>query len=394
MEIEAVTTIEELEGLRGEWERIAPETGEYYKSYDFHSTFLRYHASFLDFVVLCARTNGKLVAVAPFCITKEEYRGRSVRQIGFSGAPYTPVRGGAAEEGWGTDAGREFADYLIDRLNVAWDVFRSWDLVHEDPLTASFLEQMKKRRCYCESFEQASNYVLQLSSFTDTTNYYHSLSRKFRWTIRHGANQMSKDGSYCISLAPNDRAPEALELYNTIRQASWKEPERNEDFWKTFCLHLAETNRLRLFFLSYSPQRETRPQAQEPPFVPVLDHIPPGFQPVATNLYFLSGPTAYYLRTHYREDFAKFSPGAVLACRTLCWLLEKRQPTVDFQRGDEDYKRRFACEVKAILHCYLFLNPQHAVLNNTLRLWQNARSCLRPIKHTLQLHRQKSREAV
>ena len=390
MEIRSAATRDAFLSLKQAWEQCAGEQPSWWKSWDWQNLFLSFHSSSRAPLILTAFERGSLIALLPLCIKNGKYRGRSLRILEVSGIPYSTVRTGL----WQDDqeacaAGTAFAQYVLRQQGELWDAFITWDLDSRDALMAYFLAELRRNGCYQEEIAEAENYRLDLTPFASLSDYYYSLPTSFRRIVRRGTRLLGEAGSFCLVRMPTtiSSAELGMKYCADIRAASWKAPEQSEDFFRHLGNHLARANRLRLFFLCHKAGApDPLAIADKEPFIrEFLDGVPEGFTPIAVNLYIMDGATAFYSRTHYRQDRSQYSAGIVLTWHSLRYMLTiEKVKLIDFQRGGQDYKKKFGGTINTMLYSYCLLNPRLRLLNTSLRLEARIRSLARPAKRHLE----------
>jgi CelD/BcsL family acetyltransferase involved in cellulose biosynthesis len=65
---------------------------------------------------------------------------------------------------------------------------------------------------------------------------------------------------------------------------------------------------------------------------------------VAAHMGFIHNNTLYLYISSYNDAYSDFSPGNMMLAETIKYAIEQKCVEVDFMRGDEDYKQRFACD--------------------------------------------------
>lgn len=143
-----------------------------------------------------------------------------------------------------------------------------------------------------------------------------------REVVRRKGAQLERDGARLSMIGAGSTAAEVetgIANYETVYAASWKETEPFPDFQPTLMRKLAEVGWLRLALLH-------------------LDGLP-----IAAQLWTLAGRTATVLKLAHDQHFDKRSPGTVLTAFAIRTLMNAEAvERLDFGRGDDPYKRRWA----------------------------------------------------
>ena len=108
----------------------------------------------------------------------------------------------------------------------------------------------------------------------------------------------------------------AIEVYERVLDASWKEPEPFPSYASGLIRECAAAGALRLGLM-------------------YLDNTP-----VAAQFWIVAGDKATIYKLHYDEAFKKLSVGTILSAYMMRHVIDvDRVDEVDFGRGDENYKR-------------------------------------------------------
>ena len=204
--------------------------------------------------------------------------------------------------------------------------------------------------------EIGTNIISDVSQFYDSSAYFNSLSKKLRQTIRTGLNRAHKTSNLSISLT--ESSGENMDHYYEVYNNSWKVQEEDSTFHRNLAKYLASQGKLRIFML-YS---DGEPEPDAPPLAwdsaitlkgPVIGSIP-----VAAIFMVAHKGTAYYLKTSYKESFAKLSVGMILFWHAVKYLIDVDNiKIVDHQKGADQYKLKWG-EVHEKRYQCLVANPK------------------------------------
>ena len=70
---------------------------------------------------------------------------------------------------------------------------------------------------------------------------------------------------------------------------------------------------------------------------------------VACHMGFVAGGVLHLYHTTYDAAYGAFSPGNALMVETIQWAADQKMTAVDFMRGDEAYKTRFASQTRCLM---------------------------------------------
>ena len=107
-----------------------------------------------------------------------------------------------------------------------------------------------------------------------------------------------------------------LDLYDTVRDSSWKAPEKDRKFIRDFTTMAASKGWLRLAYLMFDGK------------------------PIAAQKWFICQNYAHIYDVLYAEDYKKYSPGKVLSRMMFEYAIDiDKVECIDYLQGDESYKR-------------------------------------------------------
>ncbi|MCR9105144.1 MAG: GNAT family N-acetyltransferase [Gammaproteobacteria bacterium] len=151
----------------------------------------------------------------------------------------------------------------------------------------------------------------------DWDGYLASRSSRVRNTVSRKTRAFLRDGRGSLALIrPTDALDEAIESYTQIYAKSWKRNEPFTDFIPNLVRLAAEKGWLRLGLAHY-------------------DGLP-----IASQIWLVSGATAYIYKLAYDEDYAQQSPGTVLTAYMMQQVISQDAiRNIDYLSGDDTYKR-------------------------------------------------------
>jgi CelD/BcsL family acetyltransferase involved in cellulose biosynthesis len=381
MDCAVLRTREEFQSLREDWERLSAEADEpeFYLSFDwFHAVLhLAQDAPEQPYLVT-VRSDGGLVAVLPGCLATRRLRLFSYRSLELIGNIYSPLRGCPVKPGHEDAVADALTEFLLDKGRDDWELLHFEAVSEHDAFMTRLLDRLRASGARARRVPQFENVVTDRPDSGGSVAYFQGLSKSLRQSVRSGINRMNREGDFDVVLVTKT-GPDmenAMMDYYDIYGESWKREEGDPEFHRKLARHLAAKDRLRLFMLYYRERGEGEEEAEHP--ITSWEHmvepdrlIPEGYFPVAACLFVVYGRQAYFLKTAYREDYRRFSPGSVLFWLAARNLFDAGQALViDHQKGDESYKLRWG-EVHESRLAYQVAHP--GSLRARLELWNEDR---------------------
>jgi hypothetical protein len=167
-------------------------------------------------------------------------------------------------------------------------------------------------------FDHFGNWFLDVGDL-DWNTYVASRPGQLRSAITRHTRRLMKQEGATFTLVENPAGLDnAIAAYEAVYAASWKQPEPFPAFNATFIRASAAAGTLRLATL----------------------HL--GATPIAAQFWLVHEGWAAVLKLAYDEAFKKLAPGNVLTALVIRHLLEQeRVHTLDFGRGDDEYKAQW-----------------------------------------------------
>jgi hypothetical protein len=301
--------------------------------------------------IICIYDDNQPIAIIPTCIKVRRLHFFSFRTIEVIGNIYTPLRGFIVRKSKEQLAAETLVGLL--KNSSEWDMIRFDDLSENDSFFNVIVDTFRNMGIRSYLTHQYDNMVIDLSSIVDSSEYWSGLSENLRQSIRRCINKLNRVGRLNIVLTrkPEQDLDTAMQHYFNIYENSWKIKESDQDFNIKLFRYLAQKGFLRLFTMYHycdigSSAAISKPFLTYESFIKdcrTANPVPTDAIPIATFLYLVYGKTAYFLKTAYREDYSKCSPGSVLKWFLIKWFIdEERISIIDFQKGDDAYKFKWA----------------------------------------------------
>lgn len=391
MDFEIVRTYERFLSLRDDWDGLLKENNNtnFYLTFDWFYAVLSFSQNPpRNLYIVKVRSEGNVVAFIPCFITKKRLRFFSLRCLELIGNIYSPYRGCIVKKEKENEVVDGLVEFLTsDRANE-WDIIRFENLSPKDSFVSRFGAAFKKRNARCRRIDDFVNVIIDFSSFKNSEEYFKSLSKKTRRNIKQDINRINRDGDFDIVLTM-DRDQDldvSMSHYKAIYDASWKKSEAHPDFHSKLAKYVIGKKCLRLFVLYYRPFDMGDDQDEVLHTFPSLRSeiqrgraVPDDYIPLAAFYVIYYGGHAYALKTAYREEYSKYSPGTVIFCFLVKYLIDADKcKIIDLQKGDDAYKFKWG-EINETLIKYHIANPKSIRAN--FELW-NEHHLISKVKKT------------
>ncbi len=200
---------------------------------------------------------------------------------------------------------RQFGTLRLDTLDAAW------------PPLAAFCRGLRAGGLLPLRFAHFGNWHGPAAGWPD---YLASRAGALRETIRRRGGKIKRDPAFRFALVKGGaELAAAIAAFETVYGQSWKQAEPYPAFNAAMMRLCAELGVLRLAMLWHT---ET---------------------PVAVQYWVVIGGCAQILKLAHAADFDALSPGTVLTAWTIEQILTQDSVvSLDFGRGDDDYKRLWA----------------------------------------------------
>jgi hypothetical protein len=379
---ELLRTREEFSALQPSWERIFNENhaNNFYLSYDWFAFLIQYQQDQIKdlyIITVCSEVEAEVIAIIPCCLIRRRLYFFYHASLELIGNIYSPYRGCLVKKGMENETACGLVDFLMRCRPGGWHMINFENLSGNDPFISALRKTIKEHKLYHHAEEQFENIVNVFTPFPDSESYFRSLKKSFREPIIRHINMMNRDGGFDIILTQNalQDIERCMDDYYDIYARSWKKRERDPFFHRQLAQYFSEKGNLRIFIL-YINQNPPAKDSNDP--VPVFSSykssvrgdrpVPDKGIPVAANYFILYGKNAYFLKTAYREDYAKYNPGIVSIWFSFKYLLDVEQVhIVDQQRGYEEYKIKFGGVINEMRLQLRIANPEYLITRIDLR---------------------------
>jgi hypothetical protein len=197
-----------------------------------------------------------------------------------------------------------------------WDFVRLSPLSTEPPVFLRLLDAFRECGMVVQPYFCFGNWYLEVAGRT-SEQYLGGLPSVLKNTISRKSKKLQASGQTRIQIVTGGSdLDRAIVDYERIYAASWKVPEPYPAFVSGLIRTCAQMGWLRLGLLYLAEQ------------------------PVAAQLWIVTGNTASIYKLAYDEKYASLSPGTVLTTHLIRYVIDvDRVEVVDYLTGDDGYKR-------------------------------------------------------
>ncbi len=321
-DLNTITDRKSFQGIRDEWNWLARANSFYtpWFCWEWFDLCLR-HDKAGKIHLLTVRRDGELVAVAPFAIRSERYKGVvPARVVSFIGGNRSPLKGivfGKADE----NVQREVIALVLEYLRKS---FRAWDVLELEPVADTTVEGedlpslLERMRFPFRTYVSCANRYCHVTD-TSFDSFFEKLPQSTRKDISYCRRRLEKNGSLTFKIITGDDSlDQHLDVYDAVRARSWKSAERDREFNRELMHVAAAKGWLRIGVLTY-------------------DEVP-----IAAQKWIVADGRAYIFDVLYDEEYKKHSTGKILTAMMFEHAIGHDLVTyVDYLRGDEPYKQEW-----------------------------------------------------
>ncbi|MCG8693278.1 MAG: GNAT family N-acetyltransferase [Minwuiales bacterium] len=196
------------------------------------------------------------------------------------------------------------------------DIVNLDSIARDDPLFDTLAEQFSAAGFFTQPYFHFGNWHEPVAGVT-FDDYMAGRDAALRNTLRRKHRKLERDFAVDLRIVTQpDDVDAAMDSYDAVYAASWKEPEPYPDFTRGLAHAAAAVGALRLGLC-------------------FLDGAP-----AAAQLWLVAGGQATIFKLAHDERFGKTSVGTVLTAEMARHTLEvDRVAEIDFGRGDDSYKQ-------------------------------------------------------
>lgn len=210
-----------------------------------------------------------------------------------------------------------FCESVLPRLE--WDAL-IWERTAPESLCADALLAAFRKAGHLVAHREEEGNWIYVGRPGDYDAYLSSLGAATRREVRRISKRLcARTEGFAFRMFRNEECLSAVEDYDRVREASWKSAERHPRYIREMLRRLGA-------------QRQTR-----------MALVSLGGRPAAAQLWLCNKGRAYSHTCAFDAQFEQYSPGTFLLSQMIQSALEEDGAyRMDFLRGDEPYKQRWA----------------------------------------------------
>ncbi len=322
--IKVVQDLKEFSELRYIWGSLTESYESYlpWLGFDWFELCLKYHLNDDKLLILLLCKADRVIAIAPFVLKKEVFKGFfKTKNFELIGNVHSPIRNFIIG-----DSNNGAKETLITRIiSYFCDVYKDWDIIELDAIPE---ENGDLRAFETAIVDTGVKYRISPSfgnSYLDGIDYsflqfFNNLHRKHRKDIQRCQKGLQKIGDLRFQMITSDEGSldYYLDLYDELREKSWKAQEKNKIFKREFVRLAAKKGWMRFSFLFC------------------------GDIPIAAEKWIVCQKKAYIMDGVYNQDYSKYSPGKVITSYIFQYVFDQDNVNeIDHMKGDEAYKKNW-----------------------------------------------------
>ncbi|AMV35182.1 hypothetical protein VN12_23855 [Pirellula sp. SH-Sr6A] len=325
LQIDVLSTTAEWEEIRSSWERL--HGNRLNRSYPWLRSWWDAYQDEYKLHILRARYQGETIAIMPLVRTKRWLLGETLCLLG-NGKACSDDLGILVQPENAAAAAHAFADYLLENSarSGKWDHLDFDGIRKGDPAMEAFYERLQSIRSI-EIERRAGLSCWEASIEQGWDPYIKSLSRRVRKMLEQTQGWQETVSTFRVAQTLEE-AKEMAQVIADLHQGRWAERGINGCFG---------TTSFESFLLKAMESLWDDEDSTHRPLVSLVTvHGEPaggmiGFRYGGTLYIYLTGMNTKYLeyRPGWQTSFCSIREAALHGCRS-----------VDFMRGDEDYKPR------------------------------------------------------
>jgi CelD/BcsL family acetyltransferase involved in cellulose biosynthesis len=316
-----ITSLDEFRALKEIWNDIAANENFFFPflCFEWFEIWLEHFLNNNKLLILLVYRGDTLLAITPFIIKNEKFKGFYVRKIELIGNAYSHIRNFIF---------RNIDD--VEKEQVLLCIFgylknlSKWDLVDLNSLPEErfnfqpVYQAIDKIGIKRKEYVSFGNWYLDKIDFNGD-EYLKSRSGNIKNNIKRYRKSLEKAGKLEFVLVTDgndEKMDHFMDHYYIVYQNSWKKKETDPTFHRDIAKIACKKGWLRLGFL-------------------FLEN-----SPIAAQLWFVCEGMAHILKLVYDENYKKFIPGVILTAEMMKHEIDiDKVMEVDFGVGDDPYKK-------------------------------------------------------
>lgn len=332
-----------LDALKDQWNELAERSGAYlpWRCYDWYKLCESYNN--YNKVKLCVYViskGEKIIAILPTWHQKEKYKGlieaSVVRIVSTAQASLQSI---IYDKEYDLESIVKVFFRTLKKENSSWDIVELDKLPVEGNFSADIAKYVNNNNLKYRSSLSCVNWYIDGIDYP-SKSYLDTLSATLKKDIQYCKRRLEREGKLEFLLVSDPaEIQKYLDLYDSVRENSWKSAEKNKQFIRDFTVMTAREGWLRLGFLIYNGN------------------------PIAAQKWFICGDYAHIYDVLYAEDWKKYSPGKILSFLMFEHAIDTdKVTTIDYLQGDENYKKEWTNRLRERKCITIFNNTARGLL--------------------------------
>lgn len=315
-----VSTLDGFRELKEIWNELALKSELYipWLCWEWFDLYLRHFEDNAKLLITLLYKDNEICLIAPFVIKKELYKGiTNVNKIELMGNAHSTARSII----FNGSVKKEKIDCLTTLFSFFKTVYRDWDIMElnripeQNDIFNIFVTVAEAAHIRYRAHSCCGNWYI--NGINNSAAYFANRPEDFLKQIENKKKRLHKVRDWHFKILINeDSLDHYLDLYDGIRDQSWKALEHGKVFVRSFTKHAAQKGWLRLALL-FS-----------------------GDIPIAAQKWLVCDKRAYIWDLIYHEDYKKYSPGSILSAELFKYVIDRDKVIeIDYLTGDEPYKK-------------------------------------------------------
>lgn len=318
--VQLIDSREGLKDLRKKWSQLLEGRTRHrpFIAFDWFTLWLDHFPTYGKIQFVVVHHKEALRAVVPLVVKQKKHKGVTIRKLELMGNLASPIKTILLAEMPDTKK-KECLKLAMKHIcdHCQWDVMEFDSLPGENFPSHLFEAVADELGISVKKGEHFKNFYFdEIEGNGDW--YVNSRVSHIRKNVRMFENKCKLVGKYRVSIVARGSDEEidaAMNDYYQVLDRSWKEWEIHPTFHRSLAKLAGQTGCLRLGLI-YLEDRA-----------------------IAGQLWLVSDSIAYIVRVAYDQEYRKFSPGVMLSCEMMKYVIDEDQVVeIDYLIGDESYK--------------------------------------------------------
>ncbi|MBT0892923.1 GNAT family N-acetyltransferase [Geobacter hydrogenophilus] len=317
-----------MTGIEQEWENILDHNTNYYSylTAEWYKMWLEHFIKDEKCKLLMFYKDDVLNMIVPLIYENKKCRGADIKTRKLVGNVYMPIKSVIITAAANNLLAimQRLVDYF-EKTKDEWNIIDFDDLPSEEPWVEAFCEAINRSTFKSKSYDCFGNWYSDEINGT-SKDFLDKRSKNFRASIKKNYKKLQQNGEIDFRLVTGERdCPDYFTHYNEVYSRSWKKEERVGRTFFPAMVKYAERNgwlRLGLLFLDGTP--------------------------IAAGFAIVTGGRAYFEKIAYDEKYKGLGAGSVCLYEMIRHVIDMDSvSTIDFLRGDDEYKRHWVDKRRA-----------------------------------------------